>query len=516
MIKLFKNTIVFLLLFVPITVVAQEIKWSELNTSSNNYLPYILHEDKESFYLYSIKNEALLLERYDNQTLKPIYSREIANHIKDLFGGGLLPTSSCILWITSKVYFMDNQVIVFFNDYDNTTNEYVFSGSIYDAKTGEKKKEKVEICRTKQQDIIDVETINYTLSNSKNFMVLTYIVSRKSIKSNIKHNIIINSKLKTLIDVEEIAEFDSKFKTFNHIVDNDGSMYYFKKDNESKNYIVSCDVNKDYEVWEEEIDLEGLKMNEELTNITISINSKNELNICGFRTQKGNTKTSLNGWFYMKINGFSKEIVVNKIEGFSKILLNTYERSKKSKKKEEVFIPQTFDRTKILNKDNGGIVFIAENFFKKDYKKYYKDFIILNISEKGQLLWDRRVKKSQFYNQNPLTRMENQLGDEKYYSYLSCLGRNQLILFYNCNPKNLNKGFSDSYNDMRIVRNSELQKLTFNLNDGEIKSTIIEDLKSSDMYLKPLEAIQIKQGGDVILFAQYKEKYKFGILRFNE
>jgi len=515
-------------------VSGQELKWGETLTSDSKvYMPNIFGEDNDFIYVISYERGDIAIEKFDKRTWEKSYSKVIEAKSEEYYEGeGFQDKSEKVL---EYVTLLSNQFLVFSSDFDKENNTYSLYTSIYDAKTGEKVEENKKLYEVKVEKLKRRGKWGFLSSKNRKYMLIHHFAYHKKKKMYETHNLIIDKNLEILVDKKETENRDEEtYEIYNYIVDNEGSFYYAKRYNAAETYVVSYDVNKDYEKWEEKIVLENMKIGSKLTNVSFSVNSKNDIIISGIytieNTETKNVSTNdanyAEGCFYIKIENFSKEIQISKLNLFSQEFKNSFRNSKQIKQEKEGKISSLFNITKILNKENGGIIFIGEKYYQVHYNNmtsyvahFFADLIVLNFSPNGELLWEKRLKKMQGYGSSGMKNVNKINSQLRYFSFTAGLSRNKLYILYNDHPKNVGKEMSKTFEPLfiahlRTIKDAIVLVNEIDLKSGNIKTSIVDDLKKEKLYLKAMEYYQANQASDMILLGQSKKNYKFGVLSF--
>jgi hypothetical protein len=522
--KLLHKLIIVLAVFNTGNIYGQELTWGKTLTSDTKvYMPNIFGEDKDFIYVISYERGDIAIEKFDKKTWEKSYSKVIEAKSEEYYAGeGFHDKSAKVL---EQVTLLSGQFLVFSSDFNNETNVYSLYTSLYDAKTGEKTQENEKLCEVEVEKLRRRGKWGFVSSKNRNYILIHHFAYHKKKRMYETHNIIIDENLEILVDKKETESRDENtYKIYNYMVDNEGSFYYAKRYSAAETYVVSYDANKDYEKWEEKIDLENLKVNHRLSNITFGVNEKNDIIITGFyeflnkRASKYQVSPGdLKGSFFMKIDGISKELVVNKISEFNEDFLKSFQ-SKKQKKKNE--IPTVLNRygfTQLLTKTDGGGIFIGEHQFSREVQNgvifYYRDFVVINLSADGEIIWSRRMMKNQVYSVFILKSIDKAVVHAQYFSYVAGLGKEKLYVLYNDHEKNVGKPLHEPYDFIKFKEGVPVMA-AIDLKGGDVEYSVIKELSGEKIHFMPLQYYQANQGTNMILFGQGKKNYKFGVLSF--
>ena len=520
---LFKLIIVLIVLNIG-NAYGQKLTWGKTLTSNTKvYMPNIFGEDEDFIYVISYERGDIAIEKFDKKTWEKSYSKVIEAKSEEIYaGGGFQDKNAKVL---EQVTLLSDQFLVFSSNFNNETNTYSLYTSIYDAKTGEKTQDNKKLYEVKVEKLKRRGKWSFISSKNRKYMLINHFAYHKKKRMYETHNLIIDENLEILTDKKETESRDENTYTiYNYMVDNEGAFYYAKRYSAAETYVVSYDANKDYEKWEEKIDLENLKTNHRLSNITFGVNEKNDIIITGFY-EFLNKKASkyqiypgdLKGCFFMKIDGTSKELVVNNIGEFNEDFLKSFQTKKQKKKNEIPTVLNRYASTQISTKTDGGCIFIGEHQFSKEVQNgmmfYFRDFVVTNLAANGDIIWSKRMMKNQVYPVFMLKSINKAVVHAQYFSYVAGLGKEKLFVMYNDHEKNIGKPLHEPYDFIKFKEGVPVMA-TIDLKDGNIEYNVIEELNGEKIHFMPLQFYQANQGSNMVLFGQGKKNYKFGVLSF--
>lgn len=506
-----KKILTFVLLFILVinNINSQNIKWGEISESKSMfYSPEILGQDENFAYSLSFEKDEQFIEKFDKKSFQKLYSVKIERPIIEGEESEF-----------ERIDLIADKFIIFSSIYDTKAKVSKIFATCYNSNTGEKSSDNILIFS------VPVEKKNRSefyvfVSRNKKFLLINHSAYFKVKKEFKDEYLLLNQNLDIVAEkTETINKDELDYKTYNFIVDNDGSFYYVKSYNNGEHFIVSYDARKNYEKWEEKIDLSDLNNKAKYSNIKFSISPKNDLIISGYYTIDDK---ELEGCFFMKIDNFSKEVVINKVNIFEKSFKEEFLSLRENKKKKEGEIPNLFNHVRLLNKEDGGIVLIGEKYthtiyqgnFKITHVFTYEDLVVLNFSPAGELFWAKRIPKKQYYKGDGTFQSIERISKKtEYFSYLAGMDKENLYIYFNEHPKNLNNPKKLIY--LHKVDDAVPLKFSLNLENGEVKSEIMKDLGQSSVFFKPMSSFQKEQNADVIIIAQFRKKFKLGTFNFN-
>lgn len=490
--QLFKNTALFMvMLFLAYSVSAQKIEWGTKNKASSRwYSPTVLMEDGKSLFTTYSDEFHVMIERH-NEKGSLVYSHPI--QLSKLNG-----TKAKIEYVN----YLKDKFVVFASIYDNSTDKTILYSVAYDGKNGK------QVGKEKKLFEVPVEKRNlmgkflFFVSPDKSKVLVNHFADYKKegkIKDRYK---LFDCDMNMLLEKTEILnKKEIDYSTMDYVIDNEGSVFYFKKMSSGESYIVSYDATKDYEKWEEKIDISKLDINQSVGYIKFGFDSKNDLIITGlcFKEQK------LNGCMYLKIDNKSKEtkiFKIHKIENFSKY--------------GTLFISQSLHFN-----SNDGVVFINA-YAGEVFSGYQNDeLVIFNFTPEGELSWNKVITKSQinwdrvsifqyiFMSPGPINR--------QFFSYVSGINQNKLFIIYNDLPKNLLKNKEGKQvGTVKRYRKTIPVLCSIDLSTGEMGKKQLFDPKLMRSYIKPTLNFQKDFHSDLITLGQFRAKYQIVRIKLDD
>lgn len=500
---------------------AQKVDWGKLNQSDGTrFYPTIIGEDENNIYTFGQSKGDLIIEAYDKENKLKKYSTVVDQPKIDKNKVEL-----------ERIIFVDGKFVVFASYYKKQTKQSKIYAFVVDGKTGKMKGKKSEIFSVPVEKKRRRSDFYVFVSDDRSKILVntfTYYKKQKEYKDVYK---LLDSDFNVLVERED--KFSKKeresFVTPIYKIDNDGSLYFLKKKRSSVK-IVSYDATRDYEKWEETIDVE-LGPSEKITDLNFTINSENDLIISGYYEKKN----KLQGCMFLRIDNVSKEIVANKTSEFSKDFKKEFLSNRQKEKGKEKEIPNLFSSIKIQEKADGGIILAGEVYYYVQYRDrngntvgeyyLYGDIIVMNLSKDGDLLWVNRVPKKQvfrwssvngiIFSSNGLSLFYVSYKPLEYFSFFIGMNEENVYIVYNDNPKNFTKpkesGRSHAYKKWKKGTNT---LYTINLETGKKDAKMFLDAKDMSIVMKPNVYYQKDQKSDGYVFGQKKKKYKFGTVKF--
>ncbi len=163
-------------------------------------------------------------------------------------------------------------------------------------------------------------------------------------------------------------------------------------------------------------------------------------------------RAGVRGSFFFKINPGGGGLYDNMLNEFDDAMLAKLAETKEPMIGEEELV--SYVMTDLVLRENGRIIFIAEQFFNQTYNTY-NNLIVICYDMTGTVYWVQVIEKKQDFNVNIIRDLDFETFEyrdyiletgalyqyvENYCSYalMSPLDRSGIILFYNDHIKNLN------------------------------------------------------------------------------
>jgi len=520
-------------------VFSQKITWGQKFSEKKNYTPVILGELGNSFYTMALVKSKLVIEKFDKSSKKREYQKEVEIPKKQVYEGMVLT---------------DNSFVVFLSYYDKKNDLSVIYANSYSLSDGSIVKKDIDILSVPVEKKRRRGTFSVFKSKDNKKILLDHEAYYKKQEKYRERFILFGSDLKKLTEKEEATD-KSETKSYRVVgmtIDLDGSIYFIKS-YDDKTVFTTYDAKKDFEKWEEKLDLTelGLPISSAIFNTTFTINKQGDFVLVGYYSKgddKGTTSKkgatagstanfsyrrhlSLDGCFYLKIDRKSKEIVEKKVNEFDKSFKDQFLSEKQAAKGKEGEAPAAFGKMNLYTKDDGGIIGVGEiymYFYSQSGNSagethLFLDLVCINLSDKGQLLSANRIPKNQkfawqsfggYVYHNSTGRWSLLFTSTKaldYMSYFAQLTSDKFYIVYNDNPKNmLLKSDQDRLKMFKKPKKSVLTLYTIDLKTGKKERSTFLDGKDFEITPEPSTAYQKDQNSDLILLGSRGKAFKYG------
>ena len=245
----------------------------------------------------------------------------------------------------------------------------------------------------------------------------------------------------------------------------------------------------------------------------IALNGDEDIICAGFYSSFG--ISSSEGSFFIKIDRETEEITSTVFHKFGMDILTEnlnekqIEKIKGKEEKGKNMELKNYKLDKIIMREDGGAVLIAEQFYKditgEDFTTVYNsnNIIVVSISPEGNLEWAEKIAKKQ----HSLYR--------EYCSYALAEVKEKLYFVFNDHPKNLDYDGTGPVYDFttRIKSNGVLVTLN---TDGQQKREVLYSSEDSKLLATPYLFKQTSDNELIISGRQSYRKHRLGKITFKE
>lgn len=503
---------------------AQEIDfiWGD-DIDQETEIVRIVHRNVDGHYTLSNKGKSLFIEYYSNPNYKRKYSTEL-----------VLPEISGQKVKFENICYLDGNLVLFTSLYDKsekTQNTYAY---ILDEK-GNIKSEKYDIFKIKVDSEWRSGNTRIVLSQDKSKMLVFHTFIQKS---NVEA-LILNMKILTsdLIVIKELSEnfllgqVDENFLIGTAIISNNAEVYItveqFSDLQKLRFYVTKSITIYSYNPSNGfELVKIPVKIFKNKSASSLSLKLDNEGNLLGggfygeFVRQGLFEIEAIKGTYFIKVDRLKEEVIINNWLPFDKEFYQQLLSERQLKKGKEILNSYNASR-KILLREDGNIVFIAESYSKRIIRKEnsrnttitHGPLIIVNMNPNGEINWVKVVLKEQIYSYTAMGAHPTHSTFSKtvtvFHSFLVGVSDSKLYLIYNDNNKNLSleaKVPLTGYNKSVPVC------ITIG-NDGTIKKEILNEKGGKGVLLKPRTYHQ-NTNDEILIFGLKEGIEKFGVITF--
>lgn len=513
-----------------------KVKWGNYGESEiRAYKPKIFAEDADFLYAFDINKQKIILEQIDKKKMKSVYYRkfEIPSRKRRKFEIETIRLQDGVIQIFASYYTRWKRTVTLeCIEFDGGSASYL----------GKKEVLKRRVERRWRQGHINVR-----VSENNKFVFVHFSAYYKKLNHVKEEFRLYNEKLDSLIVKKRVYENSIHAPAFNYLLANEGSVYFTRGSE-----IVILDKNIDYEYWSQPIYYKDLPLGGFIGDLSLTLTDKNEIVVFGsyfgtdyYEDEKGkesklvkNGDTQAEGAFFLKMDGFSKEVEVSEISLFDQKFIDQFKTEKDIKKNRELELNSIGGSSRFYPKSDGGMVVITETYglsgfnlrnYAAGYWFYHKDLLVYNFDSKGKMLWSKRVPKKQvemeiasifppfiLFTRNGVKTWWTLESSRLKLSYVAGLSDDRIYIVFNDHAKNKSKVHDfDDLKSMGNIRKSVPTVVSIDLETGAKTKRSDYGFASGDARIQYTMARQKEQGDTLFLFAAKKKKYKYGFVDLN-
>ncbi len=507
-----KEILVLLLLGTALNTSAQKLKSGPVYEAEwHSYYPNIRGQDENNVYLANKDSQDIIVEAFDKNTLKRVYSKRY----EDMVPFGKLKS----LINLEKILFIDGSILVFVSGgyFDGSYSElYVHR---IEAVTG--KKLSTDTLIHKKIEDLPVFSTHEKLANrlgsyrihsckgNKRFVV-NYATRNYELERYFDQIMVLNGEMEVLLNKEFVRKKASELVPANVDVDSEGSLYYLEDNN-----IVFLDFYQEYEEWREPLPSNIFESNAFPSRITATFNNEGNLIITAAyvtedikdtdenkprpETREGDTQVE--GIVYIEVDAFNKEIAKVQVNKFDKAFLDEFKTEDYIKYNEEAEFNNVFTWFQYRFTDSATILIGHEVPKIQGVPNFdYKSLVAFSFDREGRLNWAHHIPKWQVANEK-----------NTIYGYMSFLGEEKLHIFFNDDEGNF-EGDQRQVLDLRKLNHSKYAipvLYSIDLKTGKMEYKVERAWgNDKDLKLDPYLSEYSEQGAPVFIFAKDRRDYR--------
>ncbi|MBK9421575.1 MAG: hypothetical protein IPN44_11085 [Flavobacteriales bacterium] len=258
-----------------------------------------------------------------------------------------------------------------------------------------------------------------------------------------------------------------------------------------------------------------------LQDLQLGLGKTGDIICAGFFGNKGSF--SVRGTFFLRLDRTTKQIVHESYKEFSNDFITEYltekeakKATKKADKKKEDLELYSFDMHDLIQREDGGVVLVAEQFryytvCYTDSKGnqscsthyLYNDVIVVNIDPEGNIEWASKVPKRQ-----------HSVNDGGLYSGCAVeVKGDKIYVIFNDSGENLFLKPGDKIKQFELTGKDALVVLALVNSDGSTKREALFSPERRDVILRPKDCVQL-QNEKMFIYASRKKDYRFGLIDF--
>lgn len=257
-----------------------------------------------------------------------------------------------------------------------------------------------------------------------------------------------------------------------------------------------------------------------LQDLQLGVGKEGDIICAGFFGNKGSFSTR--GTFFLRLDRNTKAIVHESYKEFSDNFITEYmtekeakKATKKADKKKEDLELYSFDMHDLIQREDGGVVLVAEQFrtytiCTTDSKGntsctthfIYNDVIVVNVDPDGNIEWASKVPKRQHTTNSQL--------------YSGCaveVKGDKIYVLFNDSGENLFLKPGDRFKQFELTGKDALVVLATVNSDGTTEREALFSPERRDVILRPQDCVELSNE-KMFIYASRKKDYRFGLIDF--
>ncbi|MBK8847042.1 MAG: hypothetical protein IPO27_11025 [Bacteroidetes bacterium] len=312
-------------------------------------------------------------------------------------------------------------------------------------------------------------------------------------------------------------------------IDNDGNTYLlgklYKDENKKGEQNFSYRIISFRDKGAQKSDFEiKIKNGQFVKSVSFATGKNNEIVVGGFYAKPEQSRRSIDGCYYMRMNTVNEEVLVSTIKEFDVEFVvkgmspNAAERARKRAAEGKDLDIKNIKMRPLVMKEDGGCIIIGEeteinldislsNMVAKSSgvaasrgSFYYGDIISVNIAPDGKVLWASKLPKVQ----------STQDDNGNYSSFAAAAVKDKVYFFYNDHVKNtIDKTYDEIYR-MQLNRNGAFVMVTLD-NSGKLKREEIINLDVAETAIVSQSCKQIEPN-KIFIYGNWMKKQQFSTI----
>ena len=352
---------------------------------------------------------------------------------------------------------------------------------------------------------------HFSISPDKSkFMICAEFPGHKNTSK--KFNILVFGKgFENIWNKEFTLDYDSYgFDINNVLVNNDGEAIIFSlnsvlkggvRSNNSREYFQVTIVKNEGESIAEIPLKNGLKR---LIEPKILLSKNGDMICSGFYSDNHNY--DLDGCFFINISKNNDEIAASAFNEFEHNFIHAKMEDTKNGHTRVIETNIEFQIKNIVQKEDGGIIFVGEKYSNYETTHDYEDIVIINLSAEGKIIWKRIVRKKQLVS-----------NIDAFYSFVSYINNKRTYLIFNDNEKNINNNEGDKIKAFKPRSPAVISIVEVDSNNNMNKNMLF-DSNDAHVYLYPTDILKLGNNECVFIGMNLSvtSKHRLFKITFNE
>lgn len=312
-------------------------------------------------------------------------------------------------------------------------------------------------------------------------------------------------------------------------VDNDGNTYLlgklYKDENKKgeQNFTYRMISFRDKGAQKSDFEIK-IKNGQFVKSVSYATGKNNEIVVGGFYAKPEQSRRSIDGCYYMRLNTANEQVLVSTVKEFDVEFVvkgmspNAAERARKRAAEGKDLNIKNIKMRPLVMKDDGGCIIIGEeteiyldislgNLAAKSSgiaaskgSFYYGDILAVNIAPDGNIIWASKIPKVQ----------QTQDDNGNYSSFATAVVKDNVYFFYNDHVKNtIDKTYDEVYK-MQLNKNGAFVMVTLD-SKGKLKREEIINLDVAETAVVSQSCKQIEPS-KIFIYGNWLKKQQFSTI----
>jgi hypothetical protein len=436
----------------------------------------------------------------------------------------------------SSVYFMSSH-------WDRKASTYSIYASELDPNNGQFKSHKPVVQVTDDKFTGFGGNPSTAVRSNDSTKVLFVTPFRTKGAENARYNMkVVNNDMSEVWSKDiEFNELDKNFTMLTRLVDKDGNVHFVasikmsrdekkEKGSASRYYVnIYSYYHKTGELKQYEV---GGFADQVIQSIHMRLDDNNQLVGTGFYTEKAFWQNGYKGFFYLRIDPSTKEVVASTLSPFGKELMTEIIGERKAEKGKEM---PPYEIRKAISLADGKMAVVAENYaytYSEDDKGntretwLYGNALVIFVDADGKMTSGSVLKKKQFCtakNGNPTLLQRIGIGvypgvnELPYYGIGIMESKDNVYIVYNENPKN-EAIVAAGKNPKSVRQKTAVTNLVTFTPDGKMMTnTLFKAKDNADGYKMPLMPRSSVQFADneMVVFGRKGKNFRVAAIKID-
>ena len=353
---------------------------------------------------------------------------------------------------------LNGKVYVFFSLQKNRTAFSLYAVEL-DTETMSLDRNPVLVGDFNKKDNIDFGRVDMDISRNMERIVLYFreTVKRKRRTQHVEM-VVLDKDLNRIWQSSVLKSAEKKRSVYMDVAVNNAGEAFLLERTQIGNMISFTGNTLEFDYYIQKFDAEGEKGdrveikigNKEISNLDLSFNFDEELLALGFYTNRGLSTSTAGGTVYYRYDTKTMRAKASKLDPFEIDFVTFGENNGRANRMKNRAARGRISEMNIQFRDviyrsDGGAIMIGEQYFvtrntdengvTTSYTHSYNDIILINIDERGRVVWGEKVLKRQNINSGQPD-LNIAFGQSTFASFAYSVNKDKINLFFNDHVNN--------------------------------------------------------------------------------